>query len=145
MTTTESSTIMPSTTMRAAKVTVFNSMPNRYMMAHAAAMQTGTEVEETKAVRKGKRKSITRMTMMMASMRSFRKECTDLLTTTGWSVMRCTLMSGGAVARKVSISLLTSSPKATTLFPGRISIEKMRHWLPLTKLSEYWMYCDASW
>ena len=106
---------MPRTTISAAKVTVFNSMPNRYMMAQAAAIQTGTEVDETKAVRKGKRKSITMMTMMMASMRSFRKERTDLLTTTGWAVMRCTLMSGGAVDRKVSISLLTSSPKATTL------------------------------
>ncbi len=136
---------MPSTTIRAARVTVFNSTPSRYIIAHVAATQTGTEVEETSAVRSGKRKSITRITMTTASTRSFRNESTDLLTTTGWSVMRCTRMSGGAVARNDSITLLTSLPKETILLPERISMEKMRQRLLVTDVSEYWMYFDSSW
>ena len=123
---------------------MFSSMPSKYMMAHVAAMHTGTEVDDTKAVRKGNKKSMTKITMRMASIRSLRKESTDLLTTTGKSVMRCTLMSGGAVAKKSLIILLTSSPKATILLPGRISMEKIKQGLLVTAVSEKAMYCDSS-
>ena len=130
--------------MRAAKVTVLSSIPRRYIIAHAAAMHTGTDVDDTNAVFNGNSISITKMTMRIASMRSFRNDNTDLLTTTGWSVIRCTLMSGGAVFRKALIFSFTSSPNATTLYPGRISMENIKHRLLSTTLSEYWMYCDAS-
>ena len=88
ITTTESSTIIPSTAMSAAKVTVFSSKPIKYIMPSVAAMQIGTDVELIRAVRNGKSISITKMTMRMASSRSLRKERTDLSTTLGWSVMR---------------------------------------------------------
>ena len=107
-------------------------------------MHTGTEVEDTKAVRSGNKNSITKMTMMMASIKSFKKERTDLLTTSGWSVMRCTLMSGGAVAKKASITLLTCSPNSTMLLPERISMENIRQLLLLALASEYCMYCEVS-
>ena len=126
MTTTESSTIMPSTAMRAARVTVFISKPRKYMMPSVAAMHIGTDVELTRAVFSGKSTSITMMTTRMASMRSFRNERTERSTTCGWSVMRCMWMSGGMFLAYSCITSSTWSPKATTLLPGRISMDSIR-------------------
>ena len=85
---------MPSTAISAASVTVFSSKPMKYMMPIVAAMHIGTEVELTSAVRSGNSISITKITISIASIRSFRNDRTDWSTTFGWSVMRCIWMSG---------------------------------------------------
>ena len=72
---------MPSTTMRAAKVTVFSSMPKMYISPKVTAVQTGTLEPDTRAVRSGKSSSITAMTTKMEKRRSRRNDITDLLTT----------------------------------------------------------------
>ena len=79
---------MPSTTMRAAKVTVFNSMPQRYIIPMLNAVQMGSPELATRAVRMGKSNSMTTMTTIMEMSRSRRKLLTDFCTTLGWSVMR---------------------------------------------------------
>ena len=47
---TESSTINPNTTIKAANVTVFNSMPNRYIKPRVIAVHTGTLVLATNGI-----------------------------------------------------------------------------------------------
>ena len=72
---------MPSTTMSAARVTVFSSIPKMYISPMVTAVQTGTLEPDTRAVRSGKRSSITAMTTSMEKSRSRRNDITDLLTT----------------------------------------------------------------
>ena len=81
MTITESSTIMPNTTMSAASVTVFSSMPEMNISPRVTAMQTGTLEPDTKAVRSGKSSNITAITTKMENSRSRKNDITDLLTT----------------------------------------------------------------
>ena len=93
----ESSTIMPSTTIRAASVTVLRSMPVRYMTARATAVHTGTPELAMSAERIGKSISITKMTTSIEMTRSRRNENTDVPTTLGWSVIRESLTLSGRV------------------------------------------------
>ena len=101
---------MPSTTMRAARVTVFNSMPKRYISPMLMAVQMGRPELATRAVRKGKRSSITTMTTIMEMSRSRRKDLTERSTTLGWSVMRYISTLSGRVS-------LNSASTFSTAFP----------------------------
>ena len=74
--------------MRAAKVTVFNSMPKRYIIPMLNAVQMGSPELAMRAVRKGNSSNMTTMTTIMEMSKSRRKELTDFCTTLGWSVMR---------------------------------------------------------
>ena len=127
----ELSTIMPRTTISAASVTVLSSMPNKYISPSVMAVQIGTPEPATSAVRNGKSRSITAITTSIDSTRSRRKEITDLLTTLGWSVMRCMFTSGGSSWRISSRMFSTFSPKATMLLPAHISIDIITQLLPL--------------
>ena len=80
---TESSTIIPSTTIRAASVTVLRSIPIRYMIAMAMAVQIGTPELAIRADLSGKRISITSMTTIMAITRSLTNAHTEVSTTLG--------------------------------------------------------------
>ena len=126
ITMTESSTTIPNTTISAARVTVFNSIPKRYMIPIVMAMQTGKPVELTRAVRNGKRTSMTAMTMSTETTRSLRNDRTLLSTTRGWSVILCIWTSGGNVARICSNISSTLAPNATMLLPDCISILSSR-------------------
>ena len=84
----ESSTIIPSTTIKAASVTVFNSIPNKYIKPILMAVQMGKPELAMRAVRMGNSNSMTAMTTIMEMSRSRRNELTDFWTTLGWSVMR---------------------------------------------------------
>ena len=122
MTITESSTIMPSTKISAARVTVFSSMPVIYISPMQIAMHTGTPVQATRAVRNGKSRSITAMTTRIEISISRRNERTESSTTFGWSVTRCRRMSGGNCSEASSSTFCTVSPNATILLPGSISM-----------------------
>ena len=89
----ESSTIIPKTTINAARVTVFNGMPATNMIATATAVQTGTPDDAMRAGLRGKSMSMTRMTTMIDIIKSLRKLSTATYTIFGWSVtrVRCTL------------------------------------------------------
>ena len=80
---TESSTIIPSTTMSAARVTVLRSIPIRYMMAMAMIVQIGTPELAIRADLSGKRISMTRITTIIAITRSLTNAHTDVSTTLG--------------------------------------------------------------
>ena len=80
---TESSTIIPSTTMSAARVTVLRSIPIRYMMAMAMIVQIGTPELAIRADFSGKRISMTRITTIIAITRSLTNAHTDVSTTLG--------------------------------------------------------------
>ena len=83
MTMTLSSTIIPKTKISAARVTVFSSMPVRYIRPIQMAVQTGTPVDATRAVRSGKSSSMTAITTRMEMTMSRKKERTESLTTFG--------------------------------------------------------------
>ena len=117
----ESSTIMPSTTISAASVTMLTCMPVIYMTASAAAVQTGTPELAISAERIGKRSSITSTTTSMAISRSRMKFITDWWTTLGWSVIRLSRTDAGAVAENASSTRSTSCPKSTMLLSGSIT------------------------
>ena len=70
----ESSTIIPKTTIKEAKVTVLRSMPKRYIKAKATAVQTGTPELAIRAERIGKSISITKITTAIEISKSRRKE-----------------------------------------------------------------------
>ena len=89
---------MPNTKISAASVTVFNSMPVRYISPIQIAVHTGTPVDATKAVRSGKSTNMTAITTRMEITISRRNEMTESFTTFGWSVMRWKRMSGGSNA-----------------------------------------------
>ena len=80
---TESSTIIPSTTIRAAKVTVLRSIPIRYITAIAMVVQIGTPELAIRADFNGKRISMTSITTSMAITRSLTNAHTDVSTTLG--------------------------------------------------------------
>ena len=126
----ELSTIIPSTTIRAASVTVFSGMPTVYMMAIDMNMLIGIEVAATTADLKGNRIIITAITIIMAMNRSRTNEVTDSSTTLGWSAMRLmeTLL-GSSFSNDLSTSS-TCWPYSTMLKPSRISIDRMMHLFP---------------
>ena len=136
----ESSTIIPSTTMRAARVTVFRGIPIRNIAARATAVQTGTPEEATAALLKGKSRSITKMTTRMEIKRSRRKLSTEVRTTRGWSVTRVSeTLAGNSDSNCLSI-LSTSAPKATISRFSRIDIPISKVLFPLN-----WMAVDFFW
>ena len=75
------STIIPSTTTSAARVTVLSGMPNRYMIPTEMKVDSGMVMAATMADRSGKSSIMTRMMMAMATNRSRRNECTESPTT----------------------------------------------------------------
>ena len=79
----ESSTIIPSVTISAARVTVFRSICVTNITAMAMAIHTGTPELAMSAERRGKSRSITTMTTSIAISRSRRKDHTDIATTLG--------------------------------------------------------------
>ena len=97
MITTESSTIMPSVTINAAKVTVFSSIPNMQNSANAMKIVTGIDMAETPATRSGISKITTTITEATAISNSRRKLITESSTTLAWSVMVVMLTSSGRV------------------------------------------------
>ena len=96
MTTIELSTIIPSTTMRAARVTIFSSMPIIYMIDTETNVLRGMVTAATMAERMGKSTIMTRMMMIMAMIRSRRKEVTLSDTTLGLSAIRVIFTSLGS-------------------------------------------------
>ena len=101
--------------MRAAKVTVFSSMPQRYINPMLMAVQTGRPELAMSAVRKGKSSSMTTMTTIIEMSKSRRKLLTDFCTTLGWSVMRYIFTLSGSDCLNSDSTFSTSRPKATML------------------------------
>ena len=131
MTTIELSTIIPSTTISAARVTMFSSIPAIYITATETNVLSGMVMAATMAERRGKSTIITTMMIIMATKRSRRKLVTLRLTTFGLSAMRVTFTSAGSSFLRKSLSTLsTSLPYCTTLLPGVISIEISIHGWP---------------
>ena len=116
----ESSTIMPSTAIRAARETILTCIPVKNIRASATAMQTGTPELAMSAERIGKSSSITRITTSIEISRSRMKDMTERWTTLGWSVMRLRCTDSGAEAENSASTRSTSWPKSTILLSGRI-------------------------
>ncbi len=91
----ELSTVIPSTTTSAAKVTVLRGMPNMYISPMLIKVLSGITMAATRAVRIGKSTIITRITTSMAMNRSRRNETTDSPTTSDWSIMVDIVTSSG--------------------------------------------------
>ena len=127
----ESSTIIPNTTIMAAKVTVFNSILNKYINATQHAVQIGRPVLATRAVLIGKSIIITNITTAMEMNKSRRNEVTDLDTTCGWSVIRYMCTLSGKSSSNFSNTFSTFLPKETILLPFRISTDITMAFLPL--------------
>jgi pyrimidine operon attenuation protein/uracil phosphoribosyltransferase len=79
----ESSTIIPRTTIRAARDTVLRSIPVRNITATATAVHTGTPELAINADLIGKSISMTSITTSIDITRSLRKEITEDFTTHG--------------------------------------------------------------
>ena len=124
MTTIELSTTIPSTTIRAASVTVLSSMPAAYITATEINVLSGTVMAATMALLMGNSTIITRMIINIEMSRSRRKSLTLSPTTFGWSAMRVSVTSSGSSVALYSFSTLsTSLPYCTILLPGFISSE----------------------
>ena len=95
MTTMLLSTIIPKTTMSAASVTMFSSMPTIYMMETLTKVLSGMVMDATMAERMGNSTIMTRMMMTIEMMRSRRNELTLSATTFGLSAIRVILTSAG--------------------------------------------------
>ena len=78
MTITESSTIIPNTTISAANVTVLSSIPVRNINPKHTAMQTGTPVELTNAVLRGNSTNITKITTIIENTKSRKNDITEI-------------------------------------------------------------------
>ena len=104
MMTMELSTIIPSTMISAASVTMFSSMFARYIMATEEKVLSGMVMAATMAERKGKSIIITRMMMSIDSSRSRRKSLTLSATTLGLSAMRVSVTSSGSTSVRNSSS-----------------------------------------
>ena len=123
----ELSTIIPSVTIRAARVTVFSSMPNVANMPIDMNMVTGMVDAAIRATRNGSRSITTMITAITAITNSCRKLVTLSSTTLLWSVMRSMLTSDGSSCLKSSITLFTSLPISTMLQPFFISMLSNTH------------------
>ena len=129
------STIMPSTTMRHARVMMFSSMPMAYMIPVLTKVDRGMVRAATMALRMGKSTIITATMMTMEMSRSRRKSLTLVPTTSGWSVMRRICTSSGRQSwRNWSSISSTSSPNMTMLLPLSISSDRMTQRLPLDSI-----------
>ena len=126
-----SSTIIPSTTISPANVTVFSPIPVRNMTARATAVQTGTPELAIRADLTGKSMSITRMTTIIDITRSRRNENTELRTSLGWSVILVIVTLSGSSCSYSSMTLSSFLPNATMSLSARISTEIIRQELPL--------------
>ena len=135
MTTMLLSTIMPSTTMRQARVMMFSSMPKAYIMPVLTKVDRGMVRAATMALFNGKSTIITATMMSMEMMRSRRKSLTLVPTTSGWSVMRRIVTSSGRQSwRNWFSTTSTSLPNCTMLCPLSISSERMTQRLPLDSM-----------
>ena len=124
----ELSTTIPITTIKAASVTIFSSIPAIYIMATDMNVLSGIVMAATIAERRGKRTIITRMITAIEMSRSLRKSRTLLPTTLGWSAILVIITSSGSSSlRKSDITLSTSFPYSTMLLPRFISIESNMH------------------
>ena len=81
MMTMESSTIIPSTTISAARVTVLSGMPHKYMIPTEIKVAKGIVIAATSAERNGNKIIITRIMIIMAMINSCRNEETESPTT----------------------------------------------------------------
>ncbi len=122
---------MPSVTMRAARVTVFSSMPKAWYRPSDVNMVMGMVDAATNATRIGSRSITTRTTATIAMTISCRKLMTLSPTTLLWSVMRLMLTSCGSVCWNFSIAWSIALPISTTFSPFFISTLRSRHFLPL--------------
>ena len=135
MTTIELSTIMPSTTISAASVTVLSGMPQAYISPTEMKVERGMVMAATTAERHGKRNIITTMMMAMATNRSRRNDETESPTTFASSAMRATWTSDGSTSSVNAWSTWsTSRPYSTMLYPSRISIESSTQRWPLLRM-----------
>ena len=124
MTTMLLSTTIPSTTMSAARVTMFSSMPIIYIIATLMNVLSGMVMAATIAERSGKSTIMTRMMMTIEMSRSRKKSLTLMATTFGWSAMRVIVTSSGSSdCRKSCSTWSTSRPYCTMLLPAVISID----------------------
>ena len=131
MTTMELSTIIPKTTISAASVTMFSSMPIIYMIATLTKVLSGMVMAATMAERMGNSTIMIRMMIAIEMSRSRRKSLTLIATTLGLSAMRVTFTSSGSSsAAKVLRTRSTSCPYCTTLLPGVISIDSSTQGCP---------------
>ena len=96
MTTMLLSTIIPNTTIIAASVTMFSSIPIIYMIDTLTNVLSGMVMAATMAERNGKSTIMTRMMINMAMSRSRTKSRMLLLTTFGLSAIRVTFTSSGS-------------------------------------------------
>ena len=125
------STTIPNTTISAASVTMFSSMPAINMTDTLMNVLSGMVMAATMAERNGKRTIITRMIMAIEMSKSRRKSLTLVPTTFGWSAMRVILTSSGNSDWLNSlITLSTSLPYCTILLPGVISNDKSMQGCP---------------
>ena len=127
----ESSTIIPNVTIRAANVTVFNSIPKAWNSPSEINIVTGIVEAATNATRKGRSNITTIMTAITAITSSCRKLSTLSLTTWLWSVIRKIPTSSGSSFWNSSSTLLMCSPICTTFCFFFISTESRRHLRPL--------------
>ena len=95
ITTMELSTIIPSTTIRLASVIMLSSIPAAYMIPVEMNVERGMVIAATTAERSGKSMTITNIMISMDNIRSRKKSCTEMATTSGWSVMRLIWTSSG--------------------------------------------------
>ena len=100
-------------------------------MPNDEKMVIGMLRADTSATRRGMSRMTTMMTEMTDMSSSRRKFSTDSLTTLLWSVMVLMCTSPGRDCSKSSIILCTSLPIFTMSFPGRISMDRSTHLLPL--------------
>ena len=133
MMTMASSTTIPRTMVSPARDTVCKSMPAAHMIPRVERMEIGMADAATRATRVGSRMTVTRMTAMTAMANSFRKDAMALETASGTLEMVISRTSGGRDRAKRSITRPTSLPNWTTLLPGCISRETMRHFFPSTR------------
>ena len=91
-------------------MTVFNSMPKRYINPMLIAVQTGNPELAMSAVRIGKSSSITAITTIIEMTKSRKNALTDFSTTLGWSVMRYIFTLSGRVFLNVESTFSTSLP-----------------------------------
>ena len=109
MTTMELSTIIPNTTMSAANVTMFSSIPAIYIMATETNVLSGMVTAATMADRKGNSTIITRMMTAIEMSRSRRNELTLMATTLGLSAIRVMVTSSGSSSSRNCCSTLSTS------------------------------------
>ena len=99
-------------------------------------MHTGTPDDAISALLIGKSSIITRITTNIEIIKSLMNDHTESPTTLGWSVIRVMLTLSGASLRNSPITLSTSFPKATILFSGLISTDRITALRPLNDMSD---------